>query len=416
MKVLITSGVCSANTFNRIFESCTKKRIIGSSQNYYSLLIKGLQYNNVDQIQIISELPVSHNTHRKMIWRRNNIVDANLSFIELSFINLPILKNIMIFLGCLIQTRRWAISHKNDSIVISDCLSFSSAFAARIIARLYRIKTIGVITDLPESFANINREVRTPIKKVAQRIYDMFSIRNYQSYDGYILISENMKHILTRRENLKVDYLIIDCIVDYRETPSSQGPLYILDQEEIEHSIKRIVYAGSLNKKYGLDVLLDSIDFIPRRDVEFQFYGDGDYVSNIIKKSLLDDRIKYFGVVPNGEVLAAEEQASILINPRRNCELFSKYCFPSKIAEYMCSNVPVLCYKLEGVGDEYDKYLNYIIGNSSRQLAGSILKMLDDLEEAKIKASLAKKFIIEKRNYKVQGRKLCEYMEKLLHE
>ena len=159
---------------------------------------------------------------------------------------------------------------------------------------------------------------------------------------------------------------------------------------------------------------INYINYIQRKDIEYELYGDGDYVSEIIKKSRSDPRVRYFGTKPNSQVIAAEEQASILINPRRNDQLFSKYCFPSKIAEYLCCGRPILCYKLDGISPEYDKYLNYVVGDSPAELATSILALLDDLGNAEIKADQGKEFILKNRNYMVQGEKICRFIQEVL--
>ncbi|MDY0292929.1 MAG: hypothetical protein RBR02_11415, partial [Desulfuromonadaceae bacterium] len=69
--------------------------------------------------------------------------------------------------------------------------------------------------------------------------------------------------------------------------------------------------------------------------------------------------------VPNQEVIDAELDASLLVNPRPTEGEYTKYSFPSKTLEYMVSGTPVLTAELPGIPLEYYDYLWFFEENGS---------------------------------------------------
>ena len=62
-------------------------------------------------------------------------------------------------------------------------------------------------------------------------------------------------------------------------------------------------------------------------------------------------------MVPNSEVLKAQSESEILVNPRNDNNEFTKYSFPSKVIEYLGSDTPMIGYILPGMPKEYyDKF------------------------------------------------------------
>jgi hypothetical protein len=51
------------------------------------------------------------------------------------------------------------------------------------------------------------------------------------------------------------------------------------------------------------------------------------------------------------------KSADILVNPRPNNEIYTRYSFPSKNIEYLLSGKVVLGYKLDGMPDCYKQFM-----------------------------------------------------------
>lgn len=104
---------------------------------------------------------------------------------------------------------------------------------------------------------------------------------------------------------------------------------------------------------------------LPQENFRLKLFGSGPFVEKLkTKYTKKDSRIQYMGVAPNAEVVAAELDASLLVNPRPTHEEFTKYSFPSKNIEYMASGTPLLTTKLPGMPKEYYPYV-FLIENES---------------------------------------------------
>jgi glycosyltransferase involved in cell wall biosynthesis len=122
-----------------------------------------------------------------------------------------------------------------------------------------------------------------------------------------------------------------------------------------------------------------------------------------------DKRIVYLGKVDRKQALALQQRATVLVNPRQNTEEFTKYSFPSKTMEYLASGVPVVAYKLDGIPDEYDPYLNYVPDNSVEALAGTIQKIINmSAEDRKEIGRRGQKFVLEEKNAQKQTKRILD--------
>jgi glycosyltransferase involved in cell wall biosynthesis len=179
---------------------------------------------------------------------------------------------------------------------------------------------------------------------------------------------------------------------------------------------KRIVmYAGTLNRRYGIGNLIESFAYIKNDCYELWLCGSGDYDSDINAIAEKDKRIKHYGVLNNERVVELEGCADILINPRPTNEEYTKFSFPSKNLEYMSTGVPLLTTKLPGMPAEYDDYVFFIEDESPAGIADAILKVgrLSDDELFNF-GQKAQSFIYGHKNYHMQGAKILELMSRVL--
>ena len=129
--------------------------------------------------------------------------------------------------------------------------------------------------------------------------------------------------------------------------------------------VKTVLYTGTLHKKFGAVHLLDAFSQINDPSYRLVLCGVGDSEDVIREAAKRDPRIVFKGQCPRDEVLRLQRQATVLVNPRRNNEEFTKYSFPSKNLEYLASGVPLVAYKLDGIPDEYQKRVTFRIENGT---------------------------------------------------
>ena len=75
--------------------------------------------------------------------------------------------------------------------------------------------------------------------------------------------------------------------------------------------------------------------------------------------------------------------------------------------EYLVSGKPVIMYKLDGIPDEYDPFLDYIAGNSPRDIANKNVEVIEktqaELDEC---GNRARQFVMKNKNHIVQAQKI----------
>ena len=142
-------------------------------------------------------------------------------------------------------------------------------------------------------------------------------------------------------------------------------------------------------------------------------YVDLDLIESLLKKlQKKDKRIIYWGVVEQKHVFEMQQQATLLVNPRKGHEEYTKYSFPSKTMEYMASGTPTIMYKLPGLPIEYEEYLVLLPDNSQETLT-AILKQWGSKTQAELYefGEKAKRFILENKNSEIQASRLMNFIK-----
>ena len=82
--------------------------------------------------------------------------------------------------------------------------------------------------------------------------------------------------------------------------------------------------------------------------------------------------------------------------------------------EYLASGVPVVAYKLDGIPDEYDSYLNYVADDSAESLAEKLVEICN-LDEATRRemGNRGAEFVLKNKNAKAQTLKIKKLIDSL---
>lgn len=383
MRIIYASTLISNEKFNSLFRN--SKSIPGQQvQKYHRLLAEGFALNG-HEVLSISTLPVNRENHKQYFFRGETETCNGVEYRYLPVINMPILKHLIAFIGSFFYQVLNCIKYK-DLALICDVLNVSVSLGAVLASRLFRRPTIGIVTDLPEMLSD-NPQSR--FIKVSHQIIKCCT--------SYVFLTLDMNE----RLNLKLKpYVIVEGLVDImmRDIPNKLHNKY---------KKKVILYAGALHQKYGIDILVDGFISANLPDVELHLYGNGDYVPQIKRLLQKHPAVKYFGVVPNSVVVEAEIKASLLVNPRKTDEEYTRYSFPSKNMEYMSTGTPVLTTPLSGMPKEYYPFV-YIIHQETAE--GIKQAMIDIMNKTKSErhqmGASAKEFVLKKKNNAVSAKKI----------
>ena len=278
---------------------------------------------------------------------------------------------------------------KRDSVVIVDVLNRTTAFFAQLAAKLRGLRTVGIITDLPDMLSGGGIYL-----KMAN-----FVIRHC---DAYVLLTEAMNDYI---RNPGKPYVVLEGHADI--TMAQKQPS--LDRKETP---RIVFYAGGVSKQYGLGHLVEGFRMANLPNAKLHIYGPGDYVKELKEIAESDDRVFYGGMLMNSQIIEKEMDATLLVNPRPTNEEYVKYSFPSKNMEYMASGTPVLTTKLPGMPREYETHVYLIEEETDAGVAAALTAALSHSEEELFqKGREARAFVLEQRNNVVQAAKILEMLK-----
>lgn len=392
MNILYISTVCSKNTFNKIFEN-SKIKPQQQAQKFHKLLSDGLS-KYVDNIYFLSRPPINKTTDKIKL---NEEIEGNKIYIYLKVSKYPIIKDIKLFFSILYNITKWDNkNNEGEKIIICDILNLSISISALFISKIKGIKIAAIVTDLP-NYMNYCVQYESIIQKLYKKLYKYFINRTISNYDYYIFLTQYMNNLVNKHNK---PYIIIEGMVDLNMSN-------IDNKLDNKYKEKIIMYSGALYKKYGVKKMIEAFLKVKDSQARLWLFGDGDLVEVIKKYEEVDKRIKYFGVIPNEEVVREQIKATILINPRPTVEEFTKYSFPSKIMEYMVSGTPVLTTKLAGMPEEYYDHVYLIEDESIDGIAKTIENLLNEHREKLHKKGLmAKEYVLKEKKLLYTGKKI----------
>ena len=279
-----------------------------------------------------------------------------------------------------------------DTVVICDVLNISSVLGAIMATKILKRESIGIVTDVPMFLEDNNGKFKVKLNN--------WLIENFTSY---VFLTEQMNELINKSRK---PYIVIEGQVD-------------INMKEVENTIegkypkKVCIYAGGLQKIYGIEMLVKGFLKANVDNSELHIYGNGDFEEELKEICKDNPNIKYFGVMPNDYVVTEQLKATLLINPRPSNEEYTKYSFPSKNMEYMVSGTPVVTTRLPGMPKEYTGYV-YLIEDESIGGISSILKEVLSKDTRIIfqKGATAKKFTLENKNNLIQAKKILDLVRK----
>lgn len=409
MQILFVSASCSQRLANRLFEETHRDpgfQII----KFTRLLLEGFGYNdaNIEALCGIS-------AHVKQLyWNEPEEIIKRVHYRYLSFIDIPILRQICVFIGAFCKTLSWIFrtrKYHNDRIIIHDVLANTVSAGSKFVADICHIPTCALVTDMPGLSVTENAAHKKGLRPLVLHVRTRQIIKRINSYSFYILLTEQMNSIIN---TLHHPYVVMEGLVD------NEALLETHFFHDHENTKKIILYAGALVEQFGLKALVDAIMLSTHQDLELHLYGDDKgsgfkrYIASCEKQ---DKRIIYKGIAQNEDIVRAEQNATLLVNPRFTNQEFTKYSFPSKNMEYMLSGTPLLTTRLPGMPKEYNDYVYTFDEESINGYAKKIDEILSlSTEELRMKGKNAQEFVLREKNNVKQTQRILTMFKTFIHD
>lgn len=384
MFFIYVHGGCSPKKYSEYIEKFGL-RIRQQSQKYNQLLMEGFVGNGA-KVYSISSRPIHRTTNKKLIFRQEKDYENGIAYYYVPFINFPIFNNISVFISVFFKILFFNIAQTNR-FVICDALNISASTAALLASKLRRIETICIVTDVPCHRPNSSKK----------HLYEIINLWLMKKFDNYLLLTKHMNSIVNPQ---KKPYIVLEGHSDIKMK-------YVENSLYNKYPKKICLYAGTLRRIYGIENLVMGFLGANIPDSELHIYGDGDYLSDLLKLCKTYHNVKYKGIAPNDVIVLEQIKATLLVNPRPTSEEYTKYSFPSKNLEYMASGTPILTTCLPGMPAEYNQYVYLLKDESINGIKNALQEILSQPKYVLHEKGLrAKEFVLREKNNIVQASKV----------
>lgn len=199
-------------------------------------------------------------------------------------------------------------------------------------------------------------------------------------------------------------HLVMEAMTD--DAIAGTEPVYRSEGKTI------FTYTGGLDRRYGVDRLAEGALLVaPEYEFVVQFFGEGDYASELRRLSLTSSRIEFHGRVDHTAAVRAQTESDFLINVRDPQDEYTKHSFPSKTLEYLLSGVPVISTALPGIPSEYWPHMILLSANEPHLIATAIeesCKMTTGERRRLGQSGLA---LARTKDFRTQGRRIATFVK-----
>lgn len=386
-RLLYAYGGCSPRKYREYVES-RGARAQQQSQKYNQLLMEGFVRNGVE-VHAVSSRPINRSLTRQFFFPGERDAENGVEYTYLPFFNFPVLRHLSLFLCGFFHMVKSC--REGSCRILCDALNISVSAAAWLAGKLCGVPVFAIITDVP-----CHRPAG--VKAGLAEHIDLWLMGRF---DGYLLLTEDMNDLVNPGGR---PYVVLEGHADLSMKNRENRP-----ENKAEGPV--VLYAGTLRKIYGIEMLVRGFLQADIPGAELHIYGDGDFAGELRELAREDARIHYMGIAPNAEIVEAELRASLLVNPRPTHEEYTRYSFPSKNMEYMASGTPVLTTRLPGMPEEYLPYVHLIEEETVEGVAKALTDALGTgAEELHRRGMEAREFILREKNNAVQAAKVMELL------
>ncbi len=398
MRILIISSTCSAEKYKEIYNTRVKP-MLDTNQKFFLSLIEGLNANRNITVDCVTTLPISYSCYKKRILKKQKEAIDGVTYCYCGCINYPVIRTLTVRHNILRLVKKYIKQHRQEeTVVLCDGLIAEANSVVKFLKK-NGIPTVALVTDIPNIVSDMSQD--KGLKTMLGKIYGNYATKLLRQYDKYVFLTEQMNEVC----NLSgVPYMIMECIVTPIELDAAA------DSALADKPV--VLYAGKLHSDFGVLQLAKAAPLLKDKCEIWLYGGQGNCDDELANLAERYPNLKIHGIVTLKEIQSLEQRATVLINPRPNEKAFTKYSFPSKTAEYMMMNTPVLMFRLDGIPPEYEQYLSFIEENSPEGIAESIAKLLEEDKIAREdRSKKAREYIINNKNNIHQAERLYKFLK-----
>lgn len=391
MKINFIGGFFPENKLSEYVEN-SNGEVHYAANSLQQSIISGLErFDNVDLLLITAPFLENYPSYNKIFIKGEKTDTCHIA----PFINLKLIDTFSKTYSLRRIIKSEVPNNPNDEAIL---IYGMFDYFLKSIPEDYKNKVCLVIPDLPRMMGGDLTKVK--VKLYIKYIENVIK-RHLHKVDCFVFISKHMKDFISIEDR---PWIVVEGIYNNLQKIEPQ-------QKELNTTI---LYTGTLDKRYGILDLLKAFSLVSDANFRLWICGEGAGKEDVKLSALKDDRIKYYGQIPNEEVLKLQRRATILINPRKNDKEYTRFSFPSKTMEYLASGTPTIMYKLDGVPEEYYDYFFSPKDNSVESLKNIILEVADFSQVKRYAFGMkAQEFVLQNKNPKIQVGKILEMINQI---
>ena len=219
---------------------------------------------------------------------------------------------------------------KPSLFIANDLDTLPASFS---VSRLRRVK---LIYDSHELFTQVPELIN---RKRIQAIWKWIEYRYVRRIDHAVTVSYSIGEIYRRL--YKTRFKVV------RNVPERREPCPDVTMKDAYNGKKVIIYQGALNVGRGLELVIDTMQYL--EDTVFVMVGTGDIEGELktrVKMMGLEDRVIFRGRLSPHRLFPVTCAADLGISLEEDRGLNYRYALPNKLFDYIQARVPVLCASL----------------------------------------------------------------------
>lgn len=373
-----------------------------AGQNFQSNILHELRLAGcrvtLISLQISPKLPKG-----SILVRGSKLASQGILDFKAPFLNLKILRVVSGTLSSLLVAFKVIRKNGSPDFLMFYNLSPQYSLPPMIISAITGIPSVGIFADYrppadwPRAEKNLKNLLMDKVKRQIMR-----------RVDTAIALSS------TFRELTRVPTLIVEGgIFDRMESNALEKKQYMEKRPEQEQDNIYIAYTGRLDKWRGIELLLDAIELMSHPKVKLLVTGHGPLYGKVEKRAMDSTRIEFLGFVSKTQYRQVLSQATICVVPQRTAYEFSRFCFPSKLLEYMASGKLVVTTDIGDVKKLYGEHI-FVLEKSDETPEG-LAQLLDyilltDNVNLIQRAKDTQSYVIREKNWKRQTTRIINFL------
>ena len=181
-------------------------------------------------------------------------------------------------------------------------------------------------------------------KRLSSRIFRFLHYHCFfKIFSGFIAISTPLEELAIKYKRDKAQVLKVPILVDLQKYENTS---YIQSNMKIEHPLF-IFHSGTMTEqKDGFLGMLEILSLVRQKGIDLHLYSTGimpkeSSIEERISNLQIEDYVHFLGFVKNEDLIAYQGHSLAFIVNKHDT-LQNRYCFATKVGEYLASKRPVI--------------------------------------------------------------------------